>query len=43
MTTEYATLLGVVVIVMSSAVISWGPALVHSFSHTRSVLVAPVP
>jgi Flp pilus assembly pilin Flp len=40
---EYLVLLSVVGIAIAAALIGWGPALLQSFSFTRSLLVSPTP
>lgn len=41
--TEYVALLGTVCIVFASALVGWGPPLVHSFERSRAILISPAP
>jgi hypothetical protein len=41
--TEYLVLLSAIAMLMAVALLGWGPPLVRSFSHTRALLVSPVP
>ncbi len=42
-TVEYVILLSTVTIVMSAALVGWGPPLLRSYARTRAMLIAPVP
>jgi hypothetical protein len=41
--TENVVLISLVAIVVSTAIVAWGPPIVRSFSFTRTILVSPVP
>lgn len=41
--TEYLVLLSAAAIAIVVGVLGWGPPLVRSFSHTRTLMVSPVP